>query len=234
MSASDIGDRMYYWCVIVSLGYCWDHRWDIRDGGEADCSSLLLYVLWECGYLPEKPTWGNTDTLRSQLEPFGFKFVAADNTKTAPRGVALLRKGHVAVSMGDGTVAQASINELGTVRGGQPGDQTGLETKVSKDPKNWLWWIYPPDMPAYSKPVQTTPNEKGKKVFYFGQVCKGKTGTAVLMFQCVANVRFGYSLTLDGSCGPATDKAIREIQAKLGLEQDGSCGPATWTAILAA
>ncbi len=80
----------------------------------------------------------------------------------------------------------------------------------------------------------TSTSTGGEKVFYFGHVRKGKTGTAVLMFQCVANVRFGYNLALDGSCGPATEKAIREIQAKLGLEQDGSCGPATWTAILAA
>lgn len=77
------------------------------------------------------------------------------------------------------------------------------------------------------------PSTGGGKVYYFGQVCRGKTGTAVRMFQCVANIRFGYSLAIDGSCGSATEKAIREIQAKLGLEQDGSCGPATWTAILA-
>lgn len=150
MSAQLIADRMYYWCTIADLGYCWDHRFDIRDGGETDCSALYLFTLWEAGYLQEKPTWGNTDTLRSQLEPLGFKFVKANNSATAPAGVGLLRKGHVAVSMGDGKVAQASINENGQVRGGKPGDQTGLETKVSKDPRNWLWWIYPPDEPIGS------------------------------------------------------------------------------------
>lgn len=233
MAASDIADRMRYWCLDGNLGYDQGNRWDIRVGGECDCSSLYLFCLWEAGYLKEKPTWGNTDSLRSQLEPLGFRFVSANNSKTAPAGVGLLRNGHVAVSMGDGTVAQASIDERGKISGGQAGDQTGLETKVSKDPRNWLWWIYPPDAPI-SSGSSTSASTGGKKVFYFGQVCKGKTGTAVLMFQCVANVRFGYNLALDGSCGPATDKAIREIQAKLGLEQDGSCGPATWTAILAA
>lgn len=79
----------------------------------------------------------------------------------------------------------------------------------------------------------TNASTGGEKVYYFGHVQKGKTGTAVRMFQCVSNIRYGYNLAIDGSCGAATDKAIREIQAKLGLEQDGSCGPATWTAILA-
>ncbi len=232
MTAQDIANRMRYWCTVANLGYDQSNRWDIRDGGEADCSSLYLYVLWECGYFPEKPTWGNTDSLRSQLEPLGFRFVSANNSKTAPAGVGLLRNGHVAVSMGDGTVAQASIDERGKISGGQAGDQTGLETKVSKDPRNWLWWIYPPDSPVNSSQPSTP--SKGEKVYYFGHVQKGKTGTAVKMLQSALNIRANAGLAIDGSCGPATVKAIKSWQSSHGLTVDGSCGPATWTSILAA
>ena len=166
------------------------------------------------------------------LPPLGFKFVSANNSKTAPAGVGLLRKGHVAVSMGDGTVAQASIDERGKISGGQAGDQTGLETKVSKDPRNWLWWIYPPDSPVNSSQPSTP--SKGEKVYYFGHVQKGKTGTAVKMLQSALNIRANAGLAIDGSCGPATVKAIKSWQSSHGLTVDGSCGPATWTSILAA
>lgn len=38
---------------------------------------------------------------------------------------------------------------------------------------------------------------------------------------------------VDGSCGPATDKALRKYQAANGLAVDGSCGPKTWAKLLA-
>lgn len=234
-SMSKIAERMRYWCEVANLGYCWDHRFDVRDGGETDCSALYLFVLWEVGYLPEKPTWGNTDTLRSQLEPLGFKFVKANNSKTAPAGVGLLRTGHVAVSMGDGTVAQASINEFGGVRGGQPGDQTGLETKVSKDPRNWAYWIYPPDADISSTTTnKLTTTGGGKKVYNFGSVSNGKTGNAVKVCQSALNVRAGAGLAVDGICGVLTAAAIKNWQRAHGLEKDGICGPLTWNSLLAA
>lgn len=229
--------RMRYWCEKANLGYCWDHRWDIREGGETDCSALYLFCLWEAGYLPQKPTWGNTDTLRSQLEPLGFKFVKADNSRTAPAGIGLLRTGHVALSMGDGTVAQASINELGTVRGGKPGDQTGLETKVSKDPRNWLYWIYPPDAPVSVSPTTSTSKPTttgGRKVYNFGTVQNGTRGAAAYLLQAALNLRANAGLVLDGISGAKTVAAIKAWQRAHGLTEDGICGKNTWNSLLAA
>lgn len=37
---------------------------------------------------------------------------------------------------------------------------------------------------------------------------------------------------VDGSFGPATEKALKKFQKKRGLAQDGVCGPATWEEIL--
>lgn len=74
----------------------------------------------------------------------------------------------------------------------------------------------------------------GEKVYYFGHVQKGKTGTAVKMLQSALNIRANAGLAIDGSCGSATTQAIKNWQSSHGLEVDGSCGPATWTSILAA
>lgn len=41
----------------------------------------------------------------------------------------------------------------------------------------------------------------------------------------------GISIDVDRSYGPATKKAVKKMQKKLGLEQDGSCGPKTRAAL---
>ena len=39
-------------------------------------------------------------------------------------------------------------------------------------------------------------------------------------------------LVVDGSFGPATDKALRDYQKSRGLVVDGSCGEKTWARII--
>ncbi len=39
-------------------------------------------------------------------------------------------------------------------------------------------------------------------------------------------------LSVDGSFGPNTTRAVRAFQAKFGLQVDGRCGPVTWAALL--
>lgn len=59
-------------------------------------------------------------------------------------------------------------------------------------------------------------------------VKKGDKGTPVRWMQdklCKAGAK--YKVAIDGSFGPASDKALRKYQSDNGLECDGRCGPAT-------
>lgn len=126
-------ERMRYWCEEVSVGYDQSNRWDIRPGGECDCSSLVYWCLWEAGFLA-KPA-GNlyqhllyTGTIRKHLTDAGWEVVTPDGNPK--RGDVLLSDAnHVAVWLGD-SLAQASIDENGNISGGASGDQTGLETNI--------------------------------------------------------------------------------------------------------
>ena len=52
------------------------------------------------------------------------------------------------------------------------------------------------------------------------------TGDEVKWIQAVL-CKLGYSVSIDGSFGPSTEKAIKRFQSDHGLEADGSAGPAT-------
>lgn len=60
---------------------------------------------------------------------------------------------------------------------------------------------------------------------------KGSRGESVRALQSLLNLH-GETLSVDGSYGPATEKAVKDFQTKSGLTVDGKCGPATWGAIL--
>ena len=59
---------------------------------------------------------------------------------------------------------------------------------------------------------------------------KGDTGSAVEELQELLN-KAGYNLTVDGDFGVATDKAVRDYQAKHGLAKDGCAGTATMASL---
>ena len=60
----------------------------------------------------------------------------------------------------------------------------------------------------------------------YAQVSYGSTGSSVSALQEKLNAN-GYSLPVDGVFGAATQKAVKDYQAKNGLPADGVCGPET-------
>ena len=131
-------NRMVYWCITVSLGYDQSNRQDFRHGGETDCSALVLHALREAGFDTGSATY--TGNMRSNLTARGWK-VVANNGKPQVGDILLNDKNHVAVYVGNGKLAQASIDERGRISGGQGGDQTGRETNVSPY-YNYPWNCY--------------------------------------------------------------------------------------------
>lgn len=85
---------------------------------------------------------------------------------------------------------------------------------------------------ATSAPASTTKKE-GFTV-KMQTVKKGSKGAHVRVLQALL-IGNGYSVGssgVDGSFGPATDKAVRAYQKAKGLTVDGSCGPKTWAKLL--
>lgn len=131
-------NRMKYWCTEVSLGYDQSNRQDFRDGGETDCSALVLHALREAGFDTGTSTY--TGNMRSNLTARGWKVVAV-NGNPQPGDILLNDVHHVAAYIGGGKLAQASIDENGRATGGKGGDQTGRETNVSPY-YNYPWNCY--------------------------------------------------------------------------------------------
>lgn len=89
---------------------------------------------------------------------------------------------------------------------------------------------------------EETTEEEPKPVEEKEEVCsvnikvlkKGAKGDEVKALQILL-IGYGYSCGssgVDGSFGPATDKALRAYQKAEGLSVDGSCGPKTWNKLL--
>ncbi len=61
---------------------------------------------------------------------------------------------------------------------------------------------------------------------------RGSTGAHVAGAQGLLHVKAGQGLVVDGSFGPATEEAVRNLQRFFGLAVDGVLGAATWKILL--
>lgn len=131
-------ERMIYWCNIADLGYDQSNRQDFRDGGEADCSSLVIHALKEAGF--DTGSTSYTGNMSSNLTARGWTRIANDG-RPRKGDILLNDANHVGVWTGTG-VAQASQDENNGIRGGKGGDQTGYETFVTNAYYNFPWNCY--------------------------------------------------------------------------------------------
>lgn len=131
-SGSDTIKKAVEWAVGIanddSHGYDQDSRW----GPDYDCSSLLIQA-WQNVGVPVKTNGATyTGNMYDVFIGCGFKNVTSQVNLSTGAGVqygdVLLNVAdHTAMSIGNGQIVQASINEFNKPTGGQPGDQTGQE-----------------------------------------------------------------------------------------------------------
>jgi hypothetical protein len=126
-------------CTKWSLGYDQSNRLDFRNGGETDCSALVILTCERTGLLP-----GNnirkgigatfTGNMRANFKARGWRVLSnrplPPVSELRPGDVLLNDGDHTAMYVGNSQLAQASIDEHGNVAGGDSGDRTGRETLV--------------------------------------------------------------------------------------------------------
>ena len=117
-------------CRIWSCGYDQSQRWNIYNGGETDCSALVIWALKQGGFDVGGATY--TGNLSYNLTRRGWLRLPANLGVLQPGDILLNDTHHVCmVISGHGhsaIIAQASIDERGRASGGRAGDQTGYET----------------------------------------------------------------------------------------------------------
>ena len=131
-SISKFCETMRMACEDWSLGYDQSQRNNIYDGGECDCSSLVIWALNQAGFDTGSASY--TGDLSCNLTMRGWRRLDPDIGTCQPGDILLNDACHVcAVISGygwDATIAQASIDENGNIAGGYSGDQSGRETNT--------------------------------------------------------------------------------------------------------
>ena len=231
--------RMRYWCDEGNLGYDQSNRWDVREGGETDCSALVIHCLREAGFDTGDASY--TGDMSDELCARGWERLPFDASSLRVGDIILNEERHVvAVTEGSGAsclVSYASIDENGNARGGQPGDQTDRETLTRT--------IYCPSygwdcilrytgaqsaaetatdnaFPLASGHWYGTPksDDRNHSGFYWPDDRPG-----------IKRIQSALGCDADGMFGERTEEAVRAYQVEHGLTADGEAGINTWTAL---
>lgn len=224
--------QMEAWAADPATGYDQANRW----GPDYDCSSAVIFA-WELAGVPVK-TKGATYTgnMRGVFLRCGFEDVTAtiDLATGAglQRGDVLLNiRHHTAMYCGNGQEVEASINELGTVSGGQTGDQTGREFLV-RPYRNYPWDC----VLRYAGSDAVSTPEKIKPTYFYNVklplLKPGMEDAAVATVQQLLTARGYYTGGCDGIFGELTKRAVMGFQADAGLETDGEVGGKTWNKLI--
>ena len=141
--SSQVIEDAVEWAIGIanddSHGYDQTNRW----GPDYDCSSLVIQA-WQNAGVPVKTQGASyTGNMYDAFIACGFIDVTSQVNLSSGSGVirgdVLLNiVHHTAMSIGNGQIVQASINEHGETTGGQTGDQTGREI-YTRSYYNYPW-----------------------------------------------------------------------------------------------
>ena len=227
-------DKAVEWALAIANdathGYDQASRW----GPNYDCSSFLISA-WEAAGVPVKTNCATyTGNMKSVFLKCGFADAATLNVVEFNMGAGL-KKGdillheqkHTAMYLGDGRIVQASINELGTIKGGQSGDQSGGEIHI-RNYYNFPWQVVLRYVGEEGESKSESTQSSNTVSALLPVIRKGNKGPAVAMLQAALKYH-GYDPTwIDGDFGTRTHNMLTAFQKKRGLAVDGICGPMTW------
>ena len=141
--SSQVIEDAVEWAIGIanddSHGYDQTNRW----GPDYDCSSLVIQA-WQNAGVPVKTQGASyTGNMYDAFIACGFVDVTSQVDLSSGSGVVrgdvlLNIVHHTAMSIGNGQIVQASINEHGETTGGQTGDQTGREI-YTRSYYNYPW-----------------------------------------------------------------------------------------------
>ena len=228
-SVSVLINRMRYWCATANMGYSQADRWNFNpSAGNCDCSSLVIHSLKEAGFDTGDATY--TGNLSDNLTKRGWTRLPANgNPQTGD--ILLNDVHHVAVYLGGGRLAQASISERGTAY--------GSETNI-RNYYNYPWNCYlryqgaQSSVPAANSGAIAVDGNVGPATVRRWQQVMGTTVDGIISGQQVPDGRTYARPAIDSSVvryGAGGSDLIRAVQRRLGCGTDGLLGPATIRAI---
>ena len=213
-------------------GYDQDGRW----GPDFDCSSFLIHVWEQIGVKLKSAGASYTGNVRGPALRLGFVDVTArvnlyTGSGLQPGDLLLNYTQHMAMYVGNGQLVHASINEKGTVHGGQPGDQTGREICV-RSYYNHPWDCAlrysgdseDPDVSESGTPA-TVPAETTNDL---PLLKRGMMKSVAVKSMQGALIAHGYDCGpdgADGDFGENTEKAVIKFKEEHLLQVDGEFGP---------
>lgn len=202
-------------------GYDQIHRW----GEDYDCSSAIITAVQTV--IPVKDAGATyTGNMKSVFTKCGFRAIPYSKGMVLIRGDILLNeKYHAAMYIGNGKIAQFSINEKGTATGGQPGDQTGRESSIGNFYEYSKGWDY---VLRYEEKKEDVIVEIKTKQLQRGDICVEVGLVQTLLNRLNYVGKNGRPLTIDNDFGANVEYAVKNFQKSKGIGQDGIVGPKTY------
>ena len=221
-------EHMVWWCDHGNLGYDQSQRWNIVFGGETDCSALVIHCAKAAGFDVGSSTY--TGNMRSNFSARGWAVLSPSVAKQAG-DILLNDANHVAVYIGNGRLAQASIDERGRITGGASGDQTGYETNTR------AYYEYPWSCVLRWNGAGASGGSDDTSSRYNPNGYGWEYTTVIQRLLQAAGSKYESMLQPDGAdgvLGPNTFRAVQAFQVDKGLTADGIPGPHTLQALRAA
>lgn len=237
---------MYTACAVWSLGYDQYQRQNIYDGGECDCSSLVIWALNKAGF--DTGTASYTGNMSTNLTKRGWTRLPADLSTVKPGDILLNDTYHVAAVISgygwNAKIAQASIDERGCATGGQAGDQSGNETNIKNIytyRHGWSCILRYQGLNTEGTKISTSTQKTastnlvidgigGYATIKKWQETLGTTPDGVISGQFQGNQKY-FPAIVSVTWERTGSQLVKAIQKKIGIEVDGYWGPATSKAI---